>query len=230
MFVSKEMDDRTTHKWLIDHWNRANMHGWQVAGLLKEIYEGWRGTGAERREARRLMGVWEDAKRLVDVCAEEGRKAAAKTEEVKEGIPAVKATKVEIEEEEQKEVSVTGTKSPQSGVQDTSTRVAAAGMRPCLKRMRSASDDDLMQESSTKRVKLDDFATVSSDHSRIVAHPFSPALCKQPMPEPHRPSDTYRAITRFARSETCYKPGRWASPEGFVKQHTSWNGGKWEKY
>ncbi|KAF2450539.1 hypothetical protein P171DRAFT_468827 [Karstenula rhodostoma CBS 690.94] len=221
IFVSKERN-AAEHRWWIHHWNMASVHGWKVVGLLERFDKEWKGNGAERREARRIIEVWMDERRrageflgmVKEVEKEDGQ-----------GVPVVKIDEVEIGEE----VPIVDADSHHAGVQDTSALIFA-GIRSCLKRKRCPEADDTKQESNAKHVKLADCATVSSDYYHIVAHPLLPALCKRPTTEPHRQSAFCRAHKNFCRYANSYKPGRWASPEGFIKQNTSWRGEDWEKF
>lgn len=253
VFVSKERNP-VDHDWWMDHWNTASVHGWRVMGMLGVFGEGEEGNEADRSEARRVVGTWREERRKsegflgmvgesrkenvgevdVELLRKYIRMAVEELvrdieEEDRKGVPMVRIAEPEIEEQEQKEVSIMGPELHRSSVQDTSAPIVV-GLRSCLKRKRSPDADGTKRESSAKHVKLADFATVSSDHSHIVAHPFLTALCKRPTAEPHRRSAFCGAGKYFKRGTKTYKPGRWLSPGGFVKQNTSWRGGEWVKF
>jgi hypothetical protein len=227
-FVSK-WNNRESHDGITDHWYVASVQGLRVVRLLEGFVEGEKGSVAEKREARKAVQIWREYRESPGMFFIGGNDEA-------DGVAYAgmwkRCIRNEVGREGEQQAPMVRTDSHQPLAEDTSAP-AVAGLRSCLKRKHTPATADTEHPSTAKHVKLADVVTISSDHSSIVADPFSRDLCKDNTTEPHRPSAFlgFRGPkTVMRRTSDAYKPGRWSSPAGFTKQNTSWCGGEWCKF
>lgn len=195
--------------------------GGVMPGMPSERGEDGDGGGKKEVDVELLVKyITMVVEKLVKEVEEEDRHGSGRA---REGIPEI--GRIEVEEKDAEGTAPLTAEGHQQRAKEIG-EPGASTLRSCLKRAPTPDTPHINTSSAVKRVKLANCATVSSDHSNILAHPFAPRNPSQPTIETHRLSafreSGYRKLKSIKRKSPQYKPGRWASPDGYRKQNTSW--------